>query len=171
MITCDTFHKRFEPGTDDVEVLEHLRSCDACLDMAAHVDPDVMFRAIGGDVIPAGGIEAFTEDVMRQIQVRDTEHKLAPVRVLSWSRRLAVAAVFAAGFTGTLFISQRSTVSPVETTAPVQIAAAISPMKLTTKPIVESYESANATIVEVPSEGADDTRIVMVFDENLPADL
>jgi hypothetical protein len=135
--------------------------------MAAHVDPDVMFRAIGGDMIPPGGIEAFTEDVMRQIHVRDTEQRIAPVRVLSWPRRLAVAAVFAAGFTGTLFIAQRETVSP----APVRIAAAIQPMKLTTKPVVESYDSANATIVEVPTDGADDTRIVMVFDENLPADL
>jgi hypothetical protein len=171
MITCDAFHERFVPGTDDVEVLEHLRTCDGCLDMAAHVDPDVMFRAIGGDMIPPGGIEAFTEDVMRQIQVRGTEHKLAPVRVLSWPRRLAVAAVFAAGFTGTLFIAQRETLSPVRTVAPVQISAAIVPVKLTTKPIVESYDSANATIVEVPTDGADDTRIVMVFDENLPADL
>jgi uncharacterized protein (UPF0333 family) len=41
-----------------------------------------------------------------------------------------------------------------------------------TKPVVETYESDSATIVEMPSEGAaDDVKIVMIFDENLPADL
>ena len=170
MIDCRTFAARFAPGTEDPGVLEHLRSCDACLDRAAHLDPDVMFRAIGGEMIPPGGIEAFTDDVMRQIQVRDTEQQLAPVHVLSWPRRLAVAAMFAAGFTGALFFYQRDAVSPVAP-QPVRIAAAVKPVNLATKPVVESYDSANATIVEVPSEGADDTRIVMIFDENLPADL
>ena len=43
--------------------------------------------------------------------------------------------------------------------------------ELATKPIIETYDSENATIVEVPSEEADDVKIVMIFDENLPADL
>jgi hypothetical protein len=170
MISCETFHALFAPGTDDVAALEHLRSCDACLDMAAHVDPDVMFRAIGGEMIPPGGVEAFTEDVMRQIHVRGTEHQLTPQRVvLSWPRRLAVAAMFVIGFTGALVFYPRDVDAPA--IAPTKIASAIKPLKLTTKPIVESYDSANATILEVPTEGADDTRIVMIFDENLPADL
>ena len=43
---------------------------------------------------------------------------------------------------------------------------------LATKPVVETYQSNNATIVEVPSgEASDDVKIVMIFDENLPADL
>jgi len=172
MISCEAFRARFEPGTDDPGVLEHLRSCDACLDVAAHLDPDVMFRAIGGDMIPPGGIDVFTEDVMRQIHVRDTERKLeapVPANVLSWPRRLAVAAIFVAGFIGALvFYPRQHAVPPA---APVKIAATVHPVKLTTKPIVETYDSANATIVEVPSNGADDTRIVMVFDESLPADL
>jgi len=40
-----------------------------------------------------------------------------------------------------------------------------------TKPVVETYESKNATIVEVPSEAKDDVQVVMIFDESLPADL
>jgi hypothetical protein len=59
--------------------------------------------------------------------------------------------------------------------APVQVARTVSPVTpkfLTTKPIVESYESESATIVEVPTdEVGDDVKIVMIFDENLPADL
>jgi len=40
-----------------------------------------------------------------------------------------------------------------------------------TKPVVETYESQSATIMEVPNEQNDDVKIVMIFDENLPADL
>lgn len=171
MISCETFHTRFAPGTEDAAALEHLRSCDACLDMAAHADPDVMFRAIGGEMIPPGGVDAFTADVMRQIHVRGTEHQLTPaVRVMTWPRRLAVAAMFVIGFTGALVFYPHDANAPA--VAPVRMASAIhQPLKLTTKPIVETYDSANATILEVPSDGADDTRIVMIFDENLPADL
>jgi hypothetical protein len=39
---------------------------------------------------------------------------------------------------------------------------------LTTKPIIETYQSQNATIVEVPADGAN---VVMIFDDKLPADL
>jgi hypothetical protein len=168
MISCDSFHARFEPASEDPAVLEHLRSCDACLDMAAHVDPDVMFRAIGGDRIPPGGVDAFTEDVMRAIHVRDTEQKLVNVRPMSSARRLAVAAMFVAGFLGALVYYPRD---PAIAPAPPVLMAAAPHVKLATKPLVEAYDSANATIVEVPNEGADDTRIVMVFDESLPADL
>jgi hypothetical protein len=49
--------------------------------------------------------------------------------------------------------------------------AAIQPVKLTTKPIVETYDSQNATIVEVPNENASNVQVVMIFDEKLPADL
>jgi hypothetical protein len=38
-----------------------------------------------------------------------------------------------------------------------------------TKPIVESYDSKTATIVEVP--GVKDAQVVMIFDDSLPADL
>jgi len=40
-----------------------------------------------------------------------------------------------------------------------------------TKPIVETYSSSKATIVEMPAESANDARVVMILDENLPADL
>ena len=47
----------------------------------------------------------------------------------------------------------------------------MTPAKLTTKPVVETYESDNATIVEMPSNPGDDVQLVMIFDENLPVDL
>lgn len=172
MTACEVFRARFTPGTTDPEVLEHLRSCDACLDMAAHADPDVMFRAIGGDVMPPGGVDLFVDEVMQQVRVRSVEATAQrPVR--SWTRRLAIAATVAAGLSGALLF--RGVDAPVpQNTSPVAIArelAPVSPVKLTTKPVVETYESENATIVEIPTQPGDDVQIVMIFDENLPVDL
>ena len=51
--------------------------------------------------------------------------------------------------------------------APKPIAPAVATIS---RPVIENYESENATLVEVPAD-ASDVKIVMVFDENLPADL
>lgn len=174
MISCDSFRKRFHADADDAALLEHLRACDRCLDFAVNVDPDVLFRSLGGDtLLPPGGLDAFVGEVMQQVRVRETETKLESRNVVSWPRRLAVAATLAAGLSGTLLLSRGTSTAP-EISSPVAQARAIAPVtaqKLTTKPIVELYESDNATIVEVPSEASDDVKIVMIFDENLPADL
>ena len=45
MMSCDTFRTTFHAATEDPALLAHLRTCDRCLDFAANVDPDVMFRA------------------------------------------------------------------------------------------------------------------------------
>jgi hypothetical protein len=175
MISCDSFRKRFVPDTDDAAVLEHLRACDRCLDFAVETDPDVMFRAIGGgEMVPPGGVDAFVTGVMQQVRVRAAESTVTARRhVISWPRRLAVAATLAAGITGAMLYNQATTPAP-EVTHPVA-AIAVKPAALktfATKPVVETYESESATIVEMPSEGAaDDVKIVMIFDENLPADL
>lgn len=175
MISCESFRTRFEPGTEDAALLAHLRTCDRCLDMAAHADPDVMFRALGGEeMIPPGGVDAFVNDVMQQVRVRGAETTVeASHNVVSWPRRLAVAATLIAGITGAM-LYERGAETP-SVLPPVAIARKVSPVTpkmLTTKPIVESYESESATIVEVPTdEVGDDVKIVMIFDENLPADL
>jgi hypothetical protein len=173
MSSCETFRARFESGSEAPAVLEHIRSCDRCLDYAAQTDPDLMFRALGGgEMIPPGGVDAFVVDVMQQVRVRGAESTVTARRIVSWPRRLAVAATLAAGVSGALLYEQA--VRP-SAGVPLSIARAIAPVtakKLTTKPVVETYESENATIVEMPSEGAaDDVKIVMIFDENLPADL
>lgn len=176
MMTCDAFRVSFEPETEDPRVLEHLRSCDACLDHAATIDPDVMFRALGGtEMIPPGGVDAFVDEVMSQIRVHEAEQKLVPVRVIRWPRRLAMAAALAAGFTGAMFMYRYDTaVAPLGHSTPIahvaRVANPVQPVNFVTKPVVETYESDKATIVEVPAESAD-TQIVMIFDENLPADL
>ena len=171
MISCETFRAQFAPATEDAALLEHLRSCDACLDAAAVIDPDVMFRALGGDeLLPPGGIDAFVGDVMREVRLRATEHRMTAVPDLSWRRRLAVAAVLAAGMSGTFFFYQqdRSAIAPA---GPAAIQAVAASITVTNKPVVEQYDSENATIVEMPTDGAANVAVVMVFDENLPADL
>lgn len=175
MMSCQNFRAGFRPGTDDAEILEHVRTCDACLDWAASIDPDIIFRSIGGgELIPPGGVDAFVSDVMREVHLRSTESTLVRHHMpMSWTRRLAVAATIAAGITGAALVYQRDRQVPALTPVPVVSAhvAASNPLRTTTKPVVESYDSAQATIVEVPTEGNGDTQIVMIFDEKLPADL
>jgi hypothetical protein len=175
-MNCQDFRAAFAPATDDTAILEHVRSCDPCLDFAAHSDPDVMFRAIGGsDMIPPGGVDAFVDDVMRAVHLRKAEDDLSPRRApiswtMSWTRKLAVAATIAIGITGGAIVYEHEqTTTPA---APLSTQhSALSTRVLATKPIVETYSSSKATIVEMPAESANDARVVMILDENLPADL
>jgi len=160
MISCQTFRAKLQPGTREPELLEHLRKCDACLEYAVSTDPDNFFRAIGGEeLVPPGGIDAFTSDVMAQVRVRQAEGSVAR-RFLIAPRRLAAAAalIVTVGVSALIYDSGRKTV--------VAPPVAYRPAQLATKPIVETYQSQNATIVEVP-----DSNIVMIFDDTLPADL
>ena len=171
MISCDAFRTRFHASAGDAAILDHIRTCDRCLDFAARVDPDVMFRALGGDdMIPPGGVDAFVDDVMRQVRVRGAETAVGARPQMSVTRRLAIAATIAATVTGATLVYRYENAPAV---APSGIATAkLTPKTLTTKAVVETYDSENATIVEVPShEAGDDVKIVMIFDENLPADL
>jgi hypothetical protein len=166
MISCQTFRSRLQPGSTDVEVLEHLRGCDVCLDHAMAIDPDNFFRAIGGEEMePPGGVDAFASDVMAQIRLRQTEGSVAR-RLLTAPRRLAVAATIIVALGVSFFASQMSFQR-----LPPASAAIVRPVQFATKPVVETYDSKDATIVEVPTEGKNDPQVVMIFDESLPADL
>jgi hypothetical protein len=71
------------------------------------------------------------------------------------------------GISGAAIVYRQS-----EQTAPVaQMRPAAHRAELVTKPIVESYDSRTATIVEMRGEGAGDAQVVMIFDDSLPADL
>ena len=173
MMSCESFRARFHAATEDAALLAHLRACDRCLDFAVQADPDVMFRSLGGgEMIPPGGVDAFVDDVMQQVRVRAAESTVTARNVVSWPRRLAVAATVAAGITGAMLYNQATSTGPTVPMVATRAMAPVTPKKLATKPIVETYESDSATIVEMPSEGAaDEVKIVMIFDENLPADL
>jgi len=170
-MNCSEFRSAFAPATDDAAILEHVRSCDPCLDFAAHADPDILFRAIGGaDMIPPGGVDAFVNDVMHAVHLRKAEDELAPRRApLGWTRKLAVAATFAAGITGATLVWQHDR-GPAQAPLNTQHAT-LSTRNFATKPVVETYSSNKATIVEMPAESGNSPQVVMILDENLPADL
>lgn len=170
MISCQTFRTHLRPGSDDAEVLGHLRKCDACLDYAARIDPENFFRAIGGEELePPGGVDAFAAEVMAQVRTRQVEGSVAR-RLLVAPRRLAAAAaiVVAIGVGAVVYDHAQRTESHSVTIARAPVTH---PKQLATKPVVETYQSQSATIVEVPSEGTDDVKMVMIFDDSLPADL
>ena len=173
MITCQTFRANLQPNESDPELLSHLRTCDLCLEHAVAVDSDNFFRLLGGDdMVPSGGIDAFASGVMAQIHLRETETSLDAHRVLSWPRRLAIAATVAAGVTGATIAYHMQQFVPApplgRPAAKVAVGQPLPARILTTKPIIETYQSQNATIVEVPTDGAN---VVMIFDDKLPADL
>jgi hypothetical protein len=168
MINCTKFRALYEPETESPEVLEHVRACDACLDYAVTIDPDILFRAIGGEeLVPPGGVDAFVGDVMREVRLRSTEKSAAP-RVVAWPRRLAVAATLVAGITGGALVWQRERVAPP--LGPQQPTARLAHV-VTSRPVIEKYDSDSATIVEMPTGSANDAQIVMIIDEKLPADI
>lgn len=170
-MNCQDFQSTFAPQTEDAALLEHLRTCDACLDYALGVDPDVFFRAAGSaEVIPPGGVDAFVGDVMRELRLRNAETATQRPVMPMWRRYAAAAAIVIGIGSGWLLKNE-----PVHTAVPAQVQvtrpSAVTVLAVASRPVVESYQSANATIVEVPAEGAGDVKLVMIFDENLPKDL
>jgi len=171
MMTCHYFRTNLQPGNADAAMLEHLRHCDACLDFAMSVDPDLFFRSLDGEeLIPPGGIDAFVGDVMSQVRVHDAEASLAPRHAVNAWQRWAIAATVAAGVTGATLAYRYE--HPVQAPAPAHLMAAAKarPTTTATKSFVETYSSHDATIVEMPNDGSD-TKVVMIFDDKLPADL
>lgn len=163
-MNCETYRSQFVPHSADAAMLEHLRSCDVCLNFAVERDDDVLFRALGGDdIVPPGGVDAFVEDVMREVHLRGTESTVSR-SLVAWPRKLAVAAALTVVVAGSTFMYEHRS-------APVAgVPVVHHQFKTAAKPVIQSYDSQNATIVEVPSEGEDVT-VVMVFDDSLPADL
>jgi hypothetical protein len=175
MMTCQYFRANLQPGTTESGLLEHLRQCDACLDHAMDVDPDLFFRSLGGtELVPPGGVDAFVGDVMSQVRVRNAETALGPRYPNRVWQRLAIAATVAAGIAGSSLVYRFEAVAPVlpsvRVVAPVSKGVTPHPQIFATKSFVETYSSHDATIFEMPNDG-NDAKIVMIFDEKLPADL
>lgn len=164
-MNCQGAIQAIHQGAIGEEALAHLRSCPACLDLAVRVDPDILFRSLGGkDVIPPGGVERFVDEVMQQVDVRRKESQMSPRRVGSRPVQWAVAAALGLAVTTATLVQRPGAV--IAPQAIVQVAA----VPLVSRSVIESYESDSATIVEVPSAETS-VQIVMVFDDTLPVDL
>lgn len=165
MISCRAFRDAIRPGNDDPATLEHLRSCDACLEFAVATDPDNYFRAIGGgELTPPGGVDQFVSEVMSQVRMREIGPKRRDLPLIGVRAAAAVLLIIGSATAGYRY--SRSTAVPPP---PPALVAAVARVPLTTKPVVETYQSRDATIVEVPNTG--DARVVMIYDQALPADL
>lgn len=172
-MTCNEFRASSFDGSDTTpEFLEHLRECNDCMNFAGEKDGDFLFKALGGDeLVPPGGLDAFVGDVMRQIEVRDTERRM--VQTHRPTSRYAVALAAALGLIAVSYtlVWQNLGTHPVNTPS---VAAGISAPAVRSDlalPVVEEYDNSAATIIEVPSNESDEVKIVMIFDESLPADL
>ena len=137
------------------------------------VDPDLFFRSLGGDeLVPPGGVDAFVGDVMSQVRVHDAEASLAPRHASArgsagQSRRRSLPASPAPrSRIATNIARRRSRCIVVAQTR----CLCRGRDRTATKSFVETYSSHDATIVEMPNDGSD-TKVVMIFDDKLPADL
>lgn len=170
-MNCREILPALESGADDAGVRTHVRACAGCLEKAVAVDPDFLFRSLGGDQAePPGGVDAFVEDVLEQIRLRETERTLQPrpARVSRFTR-WSIAATIAMGVLIAGLVELRDPAPDVLriASAPVPVATIAS----LDRPVIESYDSAGAMIVEIAAEETSDIRLVMVFDESLPSDL
>lgn len=164
-MNCQTVMQAVREGLIGEEALSHLRSCPACLDLAVRIDPDILFRSLGGnELTPPGGVDFFAAEVMQQVDVRRKESQMSPGRLSSRPIQWAVAAALGLVVTTASLVQRPGAV--IAPPAGAQMAKA----SLVSRPVIESYESASATIVEVPSAESS-VQIVMVFDDSLPVDL
>jgi anti-sigma factor RsiW len=169
---CETFRSTLQTGDQRPEILEHLRSCEGCLEYATTVDPDVLFRSLGGrDLVPPGGIDAFTSSVMHQVSLRQKEASMSAPRFTRLARWAAAAVAAGIIIGSSLFVGRPTAPAPVGAGSRTLVAAHASLAAGTQKPVIENYDSTSATIVEVPTEDASDVKVVMIFDDSLPADL
>ncbi len=169
---CEDFRSAVAAGEDSAETLVHLRTCEDCLNFAISQDPDFMFRAIGGEIEPPGGAEAFAADVMHQIHVRGTERTVSrrESRLSALHRWGLAAAATIAVVSGAMLWPRGET----NNVPPVTVAQAVSKTPdapLAIRPVVESWNSSSAMIIEIPEEDTSDLKVVMIFDESLPVDL
>jgi hypothetical protein len=88
-----------------------------------------------------------------------------------WQRLAIAATVAAAVMSATLVyrLEHRAAPQPAHLVAAAR-PVTVRPAALATKSFVETYSSHDATIVEMPNDGSD-TKVVMIFDDKLPADL
>ena len=173
MISCERFRASLQVDDRRPEIVDHLRQCDGCLQFAVEIDPHVVFRSIGGDdLVPAGGVELFAADVMKQIELRKKSSDMArshPNLLMRW----AAAAVIVTGFAASSAVYHgHGVASTPDRQASMQRPSPVArPATMASRSVVESYASDNATIMEVPVNSDNDVKVVMIFDQSLPADL
>lgn len=173
MMKCEIFRDELREGIDSPEGRAHVRVCANCLEHAVDVDPEYLFRSLGGDdLVPPGGVDSFVDDVMQQIHVRSHEQSLGRTVRFPAIARWSIAATFAVAILSAAIWYRPAVDAPAPAAVAVATAQPVVEQRVdVTRPVVENYESSNAMIVEVPTESDSDMKIVMIFDESLPVEL
>lgn len=166
-MNCAMFREALQNGALSPAGLAHMRSCAVCLDAAVKADPDNLFRSLGAEVDPPGGVDLFVEEVLQQVHLRKTEEALRTRTRFPAIHRWSVAAMLMIAVIGAAVLRDQSGTTPTVQTRQV-VASPLVPASL---PAVEAYEEANAMIIELPAEETGDFKVVMIFDETLPVDL
>lgn len=170
---CDDFKIAIQSEEPSAETLEHLRNCADCLDFAAEINPDNLFRSLGGDdLVPPGGIDQFTAEVMQQVtaleRIRLPRQRAQAKPGYVWS---LAAALGVAVMSFALVNGRQDVAAPVPAVAKVNRPVIEEVATGLTAPVIEEYENSSAMIVEVPVQETGGVQVVMIFDESLPADL
>lgn len=172
---CADFMKDPMAAVDTSEGRKHLRVCDECYRAAVRIDPVAMLSAMDPAEPTNHETENLVRDVMSAVNARSHEKAIeAREEPPRWVGLAAAAAVIMAILSG-LFVQERLTdpsnmiQQPTAIEASNERSSAVA-IPVSTRPVVESYSSSTATIVELPYEN-DDMQLVMIFDETLPQDL
>lgn len=168
-MSCARFIELLGGGPLTMEALAHMRSCGSCLEKAVAADGDNLFRSLGGaELEPEGGVDQFAAEVMHQIHVREAESQIARRRPMPAAVRWSIAATLAVGVAAASLM-YRPALTQMAPPAMQQAAMSEQFDPSMTIPVVEEYSNGGATIVEMASDS--DLKLVMIFDESLPADL
>lgn len=170
---CTTFRRDLDRSLETNGGRAHLEQCDGCYRWAVERDPSAIFALLDVPQPSAVEEETLVRDVMSAITARSHERAIdAESEPPRWAGLMAVAAIIAAILSG-LFIQEKlTTPENLITENAATESPAPNPVSLPelSRPVVEDYSAAGATIVELP-QVSDEFQLVMIFDDSLPQDL
>jgi hypothetical protein len=166
---CEDFRTAVSRGEDEQPMRDHVRLCNSCLEHAVAIDPDYLFRSIGGEeLVPPGGIDQFVGGVMQQVSLLERRRNVVPHRRAAVGYAWALAASLGLAVLSFTLVTRQQSLPPMAPVAALRPAPAA---PTTVLPVVEKYENSSATIVEVPAQETGGVQVVMIFDDTLPTDL
>ncbi len=148
----------------------HLASCDACAAEALGHDPVLLFARDAArsapDVLSAEAREHFVADVLAATTAARAGRRHGVSRT-GIGLRIAASLLLAVSVAGVWYARGRGGASPFpEAALPVAAAAATSPARVETLPVVEGVRAAGAVVYQFPASRPGEPTVVFVVDRN-----
>lgn len=147
----------------------HLVSCDACAAEALGHDPVLLFArdaARGApDVLSAEAREHFVADVLAATTAAKAGRRHSVSRT-GIGLRIAASLLLAVSVAGVWYARGRGASPFPEGALPVAAAAATSPPRVETLPVVEDVRAAGAVVYQFPASRPGEPTVVFVVDRN-----